>query len=82
MAEERYCIDSEAGWVLRGLMGRLVVSVVAKWYCGCLTVLLDIDEMKNVQRNRGCWDGFQISGLEEGRSATQISTAVGLSASF
>ena len=54
--------------------GICVQSVLAKWYCGCLTILLQI-EMRSVERRDKSWANIHTFGFEEGRSATEISTA-------
>ena len=54
-----------------------VQSVLAKWYCGCLTILLEM-ELRNVGKKDKSWDETHTSGFEECRSATEISTAIRL----
>ena len=51
-----------------------VQSVLAKWYCGSLTILMEL-EMRNVGRKNRCWENIHTFGVEEGRSATEIPTA-------
>ena len=51
--------------------GICVQSVLAKWYCGCLTILLEI-EMREIERKDKSWEGVHTFGYEEGRSATEI----------
>ena len=74
-----------ASEVLKGDDGKArgvcVKSVVAMWYCGCLTMLVDI-EIRNIQRNRGCWNKNHTLDFENGRCATEISTAIRLSGSL
>ena len=55
------------------------VFVLAEWYCGCLAILLDID-LKNIQRDNGCWGRVRTLGFEEGSRATEVSTALASSA--
>ena len=57
--------------------GICVQSVLAKWYCGCLAILLEM-ELRNVGEEDKSWDEIHIFGFEEGRSATEISTAIRL----
>ena len=57
--------------------GICVQSVLAKWYCGCLTILLEM-ELRNVEKRDKRWDEVHTFGFEEGRSATEISTAIRL----
>ena len=52
-------------------------SVLAKWYCGCFSILLEM-ELRELERRHESCDDFHIFGFEEGRSATEISTAVRL----
>ena len=54
-------------------------SVLAKWYCGCLTILMEM-EMKNVGRRDKAWENLHTFGFEEGRSATEIPSAIRLMA--
>ena len=54
-------------------------SVLAKWYCGCLTILLDI-KMRNMGRSDKSWKCVHTFGFEEGRSATETSNAIRLMA--
>ena len=56
-----------------------VQSVLAKWYCGCLTILMGM-EMKNVGRRDKVWENLDIFGIEEGRNATEILAAMRLMA--
>ena len=56
-----------------------VQSVLAKWYCGCLSVLLDM-ELREVEKRDKRWENIHIFGFEESRSATEISTAIRLMA--
>ena len=55
--------------------GICVQSVLAKWYCGCLTILMEM-EMKNVGRRDKVWENLHTFGFEEGRSATGIPTGI------
>ena len=48
-----------------------VQCVLAKWCCGCLTTLLEI-EMREIERKDRSWEGVHTFGFEEGRSATEI----------
>ena len=57
--------------------GICVQSVLAKWYCGCLTILLEM-ELRNVGKGTKSWDEIHTFAFEEGRSATDISTAIRL----
>ena len=57
--------------------GICVQSVLAKWYCGCLTILLEM-ELRQVERKKKNWNETHKFGFEEGRSATEISTAIRL----
>ena len=57
--------------------GICVQSVLAKWYCVCLTFLFDMD-LRNVDKRDKKWDEVHTFGFEEGRSATAISTAIRL----
>ena len=50
-------------------------SVLAKWYCGCLIILLDI-KMRNMGRSDRSGKCVYIFGFEEGCSATEIFTAI------
>ena len=59
--------------------GICVQSVLAKWYCGCLTILLEM-ESRNVAKQHKSWGGIHTCGFEDGRSATEISTAIRLMA--
>ena len=59
--------------------GICVESVLAKWYCGCLTIKLEM-EIRNVERRDKSWVCINTFGFEEGRSATEISTATRLMA--
>ena len=54
-------------------------SVLTKWYCGCLTILLEM-ELRNVEKRDKSWRNIHTFGFEEGRSATEISTATRLMA--
>ena len=69
-------------WKLEGqTRGSCILSVLAKLYCGCLTIMLDID-MKNTQRNDDLLvAGFTLSDSKRARSATEISMAICLLAS-
>ena len=42
--------------------GTRVQSVLAKWYCGCLTILLEI-EMRNVGRRDKSWECVHTFGF-------------------
>ena len=59
--------------------GICVQSVLAKWNCGCLTVLLEIEMRSSGQKDKG-WECVHTFGFEEGRSATEIATALRLMA--
>ena len=59
--------------------GICVQSVLAKWYCGCLTILHEM-ELKNVEKRDKSWEEVHTFGFEEGRSATEFSTAIRLMA--
>ena len=59
--------------------GICVQSVLAKWYCGCLPILMEM-EMKNVGRRDNGWENLHTFGFVEGRSATEIHTAIRLMA--
>ena len=50
------------GWQTRGIC---VQSVVAKWYCGCLSILLEI-ELREVCKRDKSWENIHTIGLEEG----------------
>ena len=83
MAEKHHCSYSQKKKVIDRLEGQTrgicVQSVLAKWYCGCLTILLEM-ELRNVEkRDKSCGD-IHTFGFEEGRSATEISTAIRLMA--
>ena len=52
-------------------------SVLARWYCGCLAILLEM-EMRNVGKEDKSWDEIHTFGFEEGRRATEVSTAIRL----
>ena len=54
-------------------------SVLAKWYCGCPSTLLEM-ELREVEKEGKSWGDIRIFGFEEGRSATEISTAIRLMA--
>ena len=54
-------------------------SVLTKWYCGCLTILVEM-ELREVERRDKSWGDIHTFGFEEGRSATEISIAIGLMA--
>ena len=56
-----------------------VQSVLAKWYCGCFAILLEM-ELRNVEKRDKTWDEVHTVGFEEGRSATEIYTAIRLMA--
>ena len=55
--------------------GNCVQSVLAKWYCGCLTILLEM-ELRNVEKRDKSWGDIHTFGFEECRRATEISTAI------
>ena len=59
--------------------GIFVQSVLAKCYCGCLTILLEM-EWRNAEKRDKSWEEAHTFGFEEGRSATEISTAIRLMA--
>ena len=59
--------------------GICVQSVLAKWYCGCLAILVEI-ELRNVKKRDTTWDEVHTVGFEEGRSATEIYTTIRLMA--
>ena len=59
--------------------GICVQCVLAKWYCGCLTILLEM-ELRTVGDKHKSWDEIHTFGFEEGRSATEISTTIRLMA--
>ena len=46
--------------------GICVQSVLAKWYCGCLTISLEM-ELRNVEKKHNGWDEIQTFGFEEGK---------------
>ena len=46
--------------------GICVQSVLVKWYCGCLTILMEI-EMRNTERKNKGWENVHTFGFEEGR---------------
>ena len=54
-------------------------SVLTKWYCGCLTILVDM-ELREVERSDKSWGDIHTFSFEEGRSATEISIAIRLMA--
>ena len=54
--------------------------MLAKWYCGCLTILLEM-ELRKIEKKDKNWNETYTLGFEEGRSATEISTAIRLLAS-
>ena len=56
-----------------------VQSVLAKWCCGCLTIFLEM-EIRNVEKRDKSCGGIHIFAFEEGKSATEISTAIRLMA--
>ena len=47
--------------------GICVQSVLTKWYCGCLTVLLGM-EMRSIGRRDKGWECIDTFGFEGGRS--------------
>ena len=57
--------------------GICVQSVLAKWYCGCLTILLEM-ELRNVEKRDKRWGDIHTFVFEDGRSATEISTSIRL----
>ena len=60
---------------------RRVFCVLAKWYCGCLTILLAMELRKFEKRERDKkWCDMHTFGFEEGRHATEISIAIRLTA--
>ena len=59
--------------------GICVQSVLAKWYCGYLCILLEM-ELREVVKGDKTWEDIHIFRFEEGRSATEISTAIRLMA--
>ena len=59
--------------------GICVQSVLAKCYCGCPSTLLEM-ELGEVEKRDKSWGDVRIFGLKEGRSATEISTAIRLMA--
>ena len=68
MAEKHHCSFSiENGD--RQTREICVQSVLVKWYCGCLTISLEI-EWRNVGRRDKSWGELQTLTFEEGRSAT------------
>ena len=52
-----------------------VQSVLAKWYCGCLTILMEM-EKRNVGGRDKVWENLDTFGFEEGRSAAAIPSAI------
>ena len=54
-----------------------VLSVLAKWYCGWLTILLEM-ELRNVGKKDKSWDEIHTFGFEESNSATETSWAIRL----
>ena len=54
-------------------------SALVKWYCGCLTILLEL-EMRRIGKREKVSECILTFGSEEGRSATEISTAIRLMA--
>ena len=63
----------------RQARGICVQFVLAKWYCGCLTILLEM-EMRSMERRDKSWEWIYTIVFQEGRSATEISTAIRLMA--
>ena len=59
--------------------GICVQSVLDKWYCGCLTILLEKD-LRNVEKRDKSWCDIHTFGFDGGRRATEISTAIRLMA--
>ena len=59
--------------------GMCVQSVLAEWYCGCLTILMQMDIRSIGRRDKG-WECTHTFVFEEGRSAIEISTAIKLMA--
>ena len=53
--------------------------MLAKLYCGCPSILLEV-ELREVEKRDKSWRDIRIFGFEEGRGATVISTAIGLMA--
>ena len=63
---------------LEGQTRRICVqSVLVKWYCGRLTILLKM-KFRNMEKRDTSWDEVHTFGFEQGRSATEISTAIRL----
>ena len=63
---------------LEGQTRRICVqSVLAKWYCGCLTILLEM-ELRNVEKRDTSWDEVHTFGFEDGRSAASKTVTCGL----
>ena len=54
-------------------------SVLAKWYCGCLTILLEMELWIRREKDKNL-DELHSLGFEEGRSATEISASIRLMA--
>ena len=77
MDSERQCADPGTEKSEGRSRGICIQRVLAKWYCGCSTILLDI-ELRNVQKAHGSWRRIHIFGFEEGRSVTEIATAIRL----
>ena len=59
----------------RQTRGICVQSVLAKWYCGCLSTRLEMELREMCERDKS-WDDVHTFGFEEGKSATEISTAI------
>ena len=60
--------------------GICVQSVLAEWCCGCLTKSMEM-ELKNIVWGNKSWEDIHTFGFEEGRSATEIATAIRFMAS-
>ena len=54
-----------------------VQSVLAKWYCGCLSTMLEM-ELRAVGKRDKIWDSIHTFGFKGGRRATEMSTAIRL----
>ena len=57
--------------------GIWVQGVLAKWYCGCFSTLLEMELRKFGKRDIS-WGSVHTLGFEEGRSSTEISTSIRL----
>ena len=75
MAQEHHCSYSKKKVKdrLEGqTRGICVQDVLAKWYVGCLTVLL---EMRNIDKRDKSWECIHTFGLKEGRAITLMAAA-------